>query len=133
MDASLNLCYCFTDFNPIRAILVLGKMLGEEVETFIVTQDLDKGMTIKAESVKEGARFSLTIDGVLVCTCGDYMSSMVTAFAACWVLGLRYPKCVNRLFSFVQRFILLLKDPTYKKLSPCVIKVANQLQLPNYV
>ena len=55
-------------------------------------------------------QFSLLVEGVQVCTCGDLVTAFALVFAAYYIYNLSYPDAIQSTMTFFQTAFLKTED-----------------------
>ena len=59
---------------------------------------------------EDDVQFSLLVEGVQVCTCGNLVTAFVLMFATYYIYNLSYPGAINSTMTFVQTSFRKLED-----------------------
>ena len=59
-------------------------------------------------------QFSLLVEGVQVCTCGDLVTAFALVFAAYYIYNLYYPDAIQSTMTFFQTSSLKIEDSVKK-------------------
>ena len=59
-------------------------------------------------------QFSLLVEGVQVCTCGDLVTAFALVFAAYYIYNLSYPDAIQSTMTFFQTAFLKIEDSVKK-------------------
>ena len=59
-------------------------------------------------------QFSLLVEGVQVCTCGNLMTAFVLMFATYYIYNLSYPDAMQSTMNFFQTAFLKIEDSVKK-------------------
>ena len=59
---------------------------------------------------EDDVQFSLSVEGVQVCTCGDLMTAFVSMFARYYIYNLSYPDAMQSTMNFFQTAFLKIED-----------------------
>ena len=65
-------------------------------------------------------QFSLLVEGVQVCTCGNLVTAFVLMFATYYIYNLSYPGAINSTMTFVQKSFRKLEDSVCVCVCVCV-------------